>query len=408
MLLANIAITQVRAGDFQGAWETQDYLPESQRASTLSAIAWAQAEIGDLAAASRTAAAIQDARVKATALSNLVAAHANRRDFQGALAIAAGIDAHPDSRLRAYQLIAHFQLRAGDKPAAARTLRDVFNWAKRELTDSENHFTVVRFTSIALAQSRVGDVAGAAETREHLKQILNQMPDTGTKESALGSAARAFAADGESLLAREMIARMKPGSARDRALAHVAIVETQAGNDPAAQESIRGIETPSEAAFAREQVGSLQATRGDTPGALETAGAIPDPARRAKALITIAVAQANKRQAGSASVTMARALEAAALAGPEQMDAEFFRQVAEVQVLTGDVLSAQQTVRTIQDEKHRARASWMVTHEQAATEAWRLALTWAEEETSLLVRAYALLGVADGILVRLAQVNSAK
>lgn len=407
-LLTNIAVEQFRAGDFQGALETQKHLPESDRAHTLSGIAMAQAQIGELAAAARTAATIQDNGIRAFTLSNLAVAHARRRDFQGALAIAAGIVAHPEIRLRTYRLIAHFQFRAGDKPGAARTLREAFVLAKRELADPGSRSTIAQFVSIAWGQSQVHDVAGAAVTREHLKQILAQMPDSRDKEYAFGSIARAFAAAGESLAAREMIARMKPGYARDDALALVAITEAQASNMPAAQESMDEIETPEGAAFAREQVSSIQSLRGETPGALETASAIPDPAMRAEALMTVADEHARREQPGPASIAMTRALEAAALAGSKQMKPEFYRKMAAVQAHSGDLFGALETSRAIQDEPRRADALSLVTTMQAKAGDWRLALSWAEEETSPLVRAHALFGVAVGLAEHIAQANATK
>jgi len=414
VLFSNIALLQARAGDFQDAFETAHSLPEPERSLALESVARAQAEKGDVAAAMTTAGAIKDVRSRADALSEAAVAQARAGDFRTAVATVKMIEDSPSSSgLRGFLLIAHFQNRAGDKAGAARTLREAAVWIilkmrEGQRSDAHRRFAISSLASIASMQSRMGDARSAAETREEMRKILEEIQNPATRDSALASTVRALAASGDFVFAREIAEQMKQGGHRDSALASIAEEEARAGNLPAARGTIDTMEAPSEIARARTSVGLIQTNQGDPLGAIQTASSISDPKARAEALIALAGTFARKKQGEPAVSALAQGLEAAQIAGKEKMEPQFWRDVVGVQAWSGNVLDALQTTRRIQDEASRAWAIQFVTHKESAAGDWRLALSWAEEETSPLVRAYALLGVADGLRARLVRTNAIK
>lgn len=413
-LFANVAVSQARAGDLQDAFETAHGLPDTERNAALRSIVWAQAEKGDVATALETAARIEDNRLKALALSEVAVAQARAGNFAGAVSTAKLIDVFPPpSALLAFDRIARLQFRAGDRASARQTLHEATAWIvlktkESQPRDSYRSSAVSSLASIASTQSRMGDARGAAETREQIGKFLEEMQNPDARESALASMVRALAAAGDFVFARETAEQMKPGHHRDRALASIATEEARAGNLPAARETLETMEAPSEIAHARTSIGLIQSNQGDPLGAIQTAAAIPDAKARGEALAGLATVFLGQRRPEPAATALAQALQAAETAGKEGMGPEFWRDVAEAQARSGNVFTALQTARTIQDGNNRGWAMQFVARMESAEGDWHVALSWAEEETSPLVRAYALLGVADGLRVRVARTNAVK
>ena len=240
------------------------------RAEALSAIAAAQAEVGDIAGALQTAGKIDYASAGkidyaaslARALSAIAAAQAEAGDIAGALQTAGKIgDAH--HRAEALSSIAAAQAEAGDKAGARATAAEALQIAEKI---TAGFLGTMALIDIAAMQAEAGDIAGALQT-------AGKIGDAHYRAEALSSIAAAQAEAGDKTGARATLAEaLQTAGKIDYAVflagALSAIAATQA------------------------EAGDKAGARATLSEALQTAGKIGNAFNRARALSAIASALA--------------------------------------------------------------------------------------------------------------------
>jgi hypothetical protein len=220
-------------------------------------------------------------------LSDLAEAQARLGDVEGAKRSARAIGEGPsrgdydmtDGQPYALIRVAGVQRKAGDTIGARDTLRDAF----RSVSDHPRmRARDRRYLHVALGQIADGDIEGAAQTVGAMEGIRTEV---------LASLARAYAARGDDTSARTTFARAlidarrtakdppspnpelakSPGVSQNMsasALMQLAEIQAMTGDVPGTLKTVRSIDDPNYRRFALERVVSARATAGDVAGAL--------------------------------------------------------------------------------------------------------------------------------------------
>jgi hypothetical protein len=162
--LEAIATAQAQAGDIAAALETAQLINDkSYRAEALKAIATAQAQAGDIAAALETAQLINDKRNQAWALEAIAKAQAQAGDIASAVQTARLIDIDDDGLL--FQVLG--SITSALTRAEYKIARSTFT-ALLEMTQRINYhkYQNMFLLEIASAMANAGDIASAMETAQ--------------------------------------------------------------------------------------------------------------------------------------------------------------------------------------------------------------------------------------------------
>jgi hypothetical protein len=171
---------------------------------------------------------------------------------------------------------------------------------------------------------------------------------------------------------------MIDGDKMEKALAMVALARAQvkAGNAPAAQATLDE---------------ALTLTHGIGPKTVN------DPrGANANFLREVALAQAEAGDAKGALTTVAGR-------GSEPWKSEVLAAIAPIQARQGDIPGALATARSITEPAHSGDAYCEIAAIQSRADGAEAALAWAARLEPPAIRAYALIGVADGVAARLAK-----
>ncbi len=188
------------------------------------------------------------------------------------------------------------------------------------------------------------------------------------------------------------------GSSRDLILALIARAQAQAGAVTSARETAATITDRTWHPWALWQIGTVQIHAGNVWDGMETIAGIPDPVARAKALLWAALTPAASGDRVTAAILLDQALTEISSIDGKNVDPEVFQRACVIRAQTGDLWGGLRMARGIEDEWARADAMWRLASIQTESGDWSSALAWAREETSPLVRGYALLGVASELL----------
>lgn len=274
----------------------------------------------------------------------IAAALARASDIPGALAVAREIGEEGDNafQLRSSELtlalveIARAQAKAGALAAAIETLRDARS-AALEHTQKDSLFAD-RVRRIAEAQSEIGDLAGANDSAALI--------ETDDVEKAL-------------------------------ALASLARGQAKAGDRRAANDTLREADV------------HAQAVRGPRANLIGD-----NPAENANRVFReIALAEAEAGDAKGAVATVAGH-------GTNAWRSEVLVEIAPIQARLGDVPGALATAASIPDATRGAEAYRSIATHQARSGDASAALDWANRLEVPSARAFALIGITEGIVAR--------
>lgn len=406
---SNIADVQAEAGDFQGALTTCDRIDSQAgwwKAVALGQVAFAQANAGHFDASLHTVKLIEGVPAKDddtrkmnracrnNALMWIAREMAKRGRLKEALQTAERDD-RVLARLRAFEDIAKIQVKRCDKAGAKVTARKALRLAA-QLHDID------AIWEAAATQAAVGDVTGAIEsTSKYLTSPVKAyalLPISLAQISAgeRDAAARSF---------DEALAVIRKGALDDSLLQHFAVEQAKAGQFERAikvAEAIRN--SPTKAAALRE-IAIQVLKRHDVPRALKIADSIKDSYHRALALRSIAVAQAKAKQP-VAKQTFEDALEAAkSIEIGGGTDVIALCEVGLAQVQAGCVDAAAKTFddarrKALQYKEATYAAALMqdIARSQSGGGDPGRALTWARLQSSPLLKARSLVGVAQGLV----------
>ncbi|MBI3810365.1 MAG: hypothetical protein HY284_07925 [Nitrospirae bacterium] len=374
-----IAVARARAGDREAAGKLLDKVLKEvasfknvppSRVKALIATAEAQAQIGDVPGAIETAGAIAEEKIKAQALRGIAVARAEKGDRDGALQTAAGIR-DPYLKAGALRRIAVAPPILKDRAAALDILKQALDSAGAIQGENEKADALGGITMAFLA---AGDVKGAFRTVALIESAFVGKP---LPEVA--------------------------ATTRSEVLRAIAVAQAQAGDSPRALQTTENIATPYMQASALAEIAVAQAERGDRIAAeatlrraLQVSSAIREFAAKAPALLGIAQAYAKVGDRAAATRTFRQARQAVRVSDDERYKTDALIDLAMVQSGAGDFSGAVETADGIRDVHARAHAWRIVAAAQGENR--EPVLSWVAKDGAPARKAYALLGLAEGLL----------
>jgi tetratricopeptide (TPR) repeat protein len=362
------AEAQAQIGDVPGALKTAASVgnPRGQ-AEALRNITLVQAKRGDLKAAAATADAIADERIKAQALHGIAAARAEAGDRDGALQVAAGIR-DPYQRTGALRSIALAPAMLKDRAAALDLLKQALDSAGAIHGDVE---MADALHGIAIAFLAAGDAAGAFRTAALIESAFAGKPTpevaAATRSEILRAIVVAQARGGDSQKALRTVGAIKSGYVQSSALAEIAMVQAEKGDQIGAGTTLRR--------------------------ALQAAADIQERAGQAPALTGIAQAQTKVGDRPAAVKTFRQARQVIQMSDDERRKADALLDLAMAQSGAGDFSGAVDTADAIRDVYAKAHAWRVIATAQGAHR--EQVLSWLAKDGSPVKKAYALLGLAE-------------
>ena len=352
---------QINLGDFEGAIRAAEQYTDKRsnyRASLLGDVVRYRGARGAaprkiVERARELAQEITYPYPRAMAECEIAAALAREGDIAGALALARGLDKGDggvfadgirDEAVAPLAQIALVQARAGDKAEAKATLRESFAVAQKS-SGRNNGILYERLRRVLDAQREIGDVAGAKATADFIKESSFE------RTLALASLARAQAKSSDIAAARATL-REAQSLARE-----VGPIPNLINDDPVAN---------ADRAF--REVVLAQAETGDVPGALETIGS----------------------------------------RGSDDWKSEVLAGVVDIQVRRGDFAGALVTARAISRADIAGEARNSIAARQARAGDAAPALEWASRLEPPDQKAFAVIGIAEGVALRQADARKAE
>jgi len=407
-----IAVAQARAGDRAAAGKLLDKVLQTVaafknvhliRVEALIATAEAQAHIGDVPGALKTAVSVGNLRGKAEALRNISLVQVKGGDLKGALETA---DTIADEKIKAQALrgIAAARAEAGDRDGALQTAAGI----------RDPYLKAGAFRKIAVAPAILKDRAAALEVLKQALDIAGTVQNEHEKADALGGITMAFLAAGDvpgAFKTTALIENVFAGTplpevaatTKSEVLRAIAIAQARAGDNQRALQTAGTIATPYMQASALAEIAAVQAERGDQLAAgatlrkaLQVAAVIQDFAAKAPALLGVAQAYARVGDRAAAVKVFRQARQAVRVSDDERYRTNALLDLAMVQSGAGDFSGAVETADGMQDVYAKAHA-WRVI--ATAQDAHReQVLSWLAKDGAPVKKAYALLGLAEGLL----------
>ena len=234
----------------------------------------------------------------------------------------------------------------------------------RSITDAEDRAGTL--STIAGAQTDMGDLGGAARSIAEALNIARSIGDADSRVGALSSIAGAQAKVGDIAEALSTARSIGDDSWRDIALGRIAEAQAKAGDIAGALQTARSMgEDSGWQAMALGNIAKAQLEAGDITAALNTAKSIGDAEDRFQQLTLIAQAQAEASDRDGARIFIAEALNAAARIEDDFSRDRWLSFIAQAQAETGDIAEALSTRRSIGDESQRAAALAYIAAGQA-------------------------------------------
>ena len=365
------AEAQAKIGNVPGALKTAVSVGNLRgKAEALRNIALVQAKGGDLKGALETAETIADEKIKAQALRSIAAARAEAGDREGALQTAAGIR-DPYLRAGAFRKIAVSAPILRDRADARDILRQALDAAMTIQGENEKADAL---GGITLAYVEAGDLPGAARTAAMIEGVFSAkpLPDVAvtTKAEALRAIAVAQARVGDSQGALQTVGSMANPYMQASALAEIAVIQAGRGDRIAAGATLRK--------------------------AAQVASAIREIFSKGPALLGVAQAQARVGDRAAAAKTFRLARQTVRVSDDERYKTDALMDLAMVQSGVGDFSGAVETADGIQDVYAKAHAWRVIATAQGGNR--EQMLSWLAKDGSPVKKAYAFLGMAEGLL----------
>lgn len=406
-----IAVAQARTGERKSAGALLDKARQAAAAFTydllrvdaLIATAEAQARIGDVPGALTTAGSVETLRGTAEALRNIALVQAKHRDLQGARDTA---DTIADEKIKGQTLrdIAVVCAETGDRDGALRMAAGI----------RDPYLKAGALRKIAVAPALLKDRADALDILKQALDSAGAIHSDNEKADALGGITMALLAAGDvsgafktaALIEQAGAGKSRPEVAvgtRAEVLRAIAIAQARAGDSPRALQTAGSIATPYMQASALAEIAVIQAERGDQIAAgatlrkaIQVSSAIPELTAKAPALLGIAQAYATVGDRAAATRTFQQARRTIRVSEDDRYKTDALMDLAMAQAGAGDFSGAVDTADGIRDIYARAHAWRVVTAAQGVSH--EQVLSWIAKDGAPARTAYALLGLAEGLL----------
>jgi tetratricopeptide (TPR) repeat protein len=389
---ANIAGRLTSAGDVPTALSMAHSLNRPyDRGSALGSIAFSLDYQGRLDEALQLLTEA-DAEQAGTSYSMLAKSHADKKDFAVALQLAHRIQDQPARRIEALLAIAKSQWEAEKRDGAMSIMREAQEVAQ-QAREKEPQLSVLML-GIARTQKEMGMGSESRATLTDYSEFVRQKKD----EGGLSCLAVTLADMGDIRGAVEIIEELPEGTSRDSALGVAATNMAKMGNLQEALETVSQASDQHMRDMFLRSIAAQEARDGDALSVLERVQLIPSVADRADALATLAGMQA-KRGDPTARETTELAWETANQSDvhvPEYV----FGHIVMTWVELGDMAEAMKVLQRLSPEG-RTWPLWNITTNLAESGDKEGALALVNQETEPQPKAYALLGTATGILHRI-------
>ncbi|MBI2956262.1 MAG: hypothetical protein HYY26_03000 [Acidobacteria bacterium] len=348
----------------------QQRVEEFNRDSALQDIAGVQMELGDTNAALQTTMMIRDRGSQIHFLCSLAIHQAKttgRASAESTIRKALEIheeEAEQDERFSNLLTIATAQARIGDTEAARENFDKARNMA---MADNPDWLGGWRLAEVASYQAQAKDREGALETLRDALRIADETP----------------APNDRAFLLWNIVERMAELGDQAGALAIVEKIPSSRGwSDPQALRAI--VES--------------QLKAGDVSGALQTAARIEDTGFLSNALHWIARSQVAAGDRAAALATLQASLDAALRSAEVGVRDYAIAYTAMAFAELGEYAIALKVLSSVEDLTERVDFAREIAYVQAKAGHADETLVWALAEPSSLARAYALLGLAEGLL----------
>jgi tetratricopeptide (TPR) repeat protein len=364
LALQEVAVAQAAHGKIKAAMQTFATIPAGiWRDRAARRIAVLQEKTGDRKSAEQMVRSIKGSTQKLRALLKLAAVGRGAGDAAGtkkALAAAGEVaSAIPDvsDRAECWGLVGTEQAKLGEKTAAQDSFRRARHTADKLKDDTDRAYVYYR---LVLTQAEVADIEGAWETTRLLRDETDLI-GTRIRDKSMRAIVRALSQTGKLAQAERTASQIVGLGERAHALAYLAEAERQKGDAAHAKQTLQR---------ARKLVG-----RGSSPARWLALAEI------AKCLIALKDFNGARHVAESVDAGIRN---------------EILANVAVAECQAGDFKAAVRTLNSIPAGDHknsavRAIAAERVRRKEPGT------LGWAEHLPTPAQRAYALLGIADGL-----------
>jgi tetratricopeptide (TPR) repeat protein len=416
---ASIASVRARGGDIDGAQQTLALIgADSEKSFAISDIALAQARANNFADAARTASTIQDSDGRDRNLAWIANLQAEAGDIQGAAQLAHSIK-NAQYKAQALALIAARKADGGHTEEAHVVVQEALQ-AAEQAEPSEGGAgrsslaacgskepeqpRDVALEQIVVTQAGAGDFAGALET-------IRRMHDKAGKENMLATLAGYQARAGDFANARGSIDSINRDSCKSAALHDIVMAHFEAKNLSAALLTVNDMTDLNQKAdtltYLAQQVveqGAVSSAMGILDQARSIASHLKDDHDRAFLLEQIAYIQAQAGNYKEAAKTLAEA-EPAAIAAQEEAKrnnawTSALPDLIEQQAELGDLDGAWSTLSHLAESDRRSIIQ-DVARARSKTGDTQGTLAWTARQVAPRDKAFALIGVAEGILQRL-------
>jgi tetratricopeptide (TPR) repeat protein len=410
-------------------------------------LAEARARVGDIEGAQSTVAEIKEDRAKWMALFDIALAQASSGDFAGAVQTSSPIQ-DSNNRDQLLGFIAKQQATAGDVAAASKLARSIKTASYR----------AEALAHIATIHKERGQADEAVRgTQEAVRTASESTEDTGTssltacasdepqepRDAALQRVAETLITSGDIAGALQSLGQMTGTMARENTLVYIAEAQAESGDLAGAQASVAAIKRDSCKAAAANGVARGLFDEGNVSAAIAFANANPIPIEKTSSLTYIGDQLTKKQQFNAALEVLRTALKASELISDEDERVSAMEGIAEAQVRAGGPGEATQTLVEAEpaaltdhrkaEREHtqggafphfveleaelgdfeRAQANLVLLGDSDRT--WVVqsaaigrtkagdthgAVAWAESQSSARDKALALVGAANGILLR--------
>jgi tetratricopeptide (TPR) repeat protein len=401
--LANIAVSQIVAGDFVGALAT--YRANAKRGDNgmaVNSVAGLLASHGHLPLALDLVSRA-DPKFQPNAYSLISTQLAMEKHFDDALAAAHMIRGTAYDLANALMWINNEQLKAGDLQGAHNTLNEVLDAISRTqelaLASADPNLRNLipeMYQNVVRRLVYAGDRDDALAAVERFYAFVNTVDDPWQKERDQSALASTQAIVGQFEAALDTAQQLPPNYLRDTAMETIAEEKSLHGDTAAALQDASLVEGDFLRNTSLRAVADGLASSGDYRQALAVIDLIQAPGERANGLSELALQQAEANDP-KAPLTVQLASEAAYNAG-EETPTHVFEQIAVARGILKDFAGAEELIGRLKDED-RVWPLWTLTEYLVNAGRTAEAISLAESQSGALPKAYALLGTATSLTV---------
>jgi tetratricopeptide (TPR) repeat protein len=399
-LLVEIANAQCKIGDDHGMLATIDLLSErekSHRASTLSAIAEAQASQGRFNQAMKTYELIPSSAMRSTAARRIAISQEKVGDREGAWRTVQSIEL-PKPKVAALLELAVMRNSIGDRVMAGKSIVQAIELVRKDPELSESAET---WCDLGLTQASLGERAAAEAMFRQARRCADKKHDKTDRAYGYYFIIRDQAKSGDVAGAWEASRELSDETdvfktrIKDKSVRAIALAFTNAGQFVEAEKAIAQIQGPSERAHAFAVLAEAEERRGDYARAKERLKVALDLVEKnSSSTSLLALAAIVNSRIALRNFDEAHTVAAMIESGTFRDD--LLKNIATAECRAGDLEAALKTFQSMKNSDQKDECAQIVAAERSRKRVPGT-VTWAEQLVTPSQRGYALVGIVDGL-----------